>query len=205
MEKRNVLLICGSYHPRSSNRALLDVVEHQLRRVEGLRVDQAGGLDRLPALDPTLFKRLPPEVQSFREAVDRASAFVIAGPEYAGGLAGSLKNALDWCVGADRGFYRKVVVVMSAGTSGGAHALRQLIQTLLWQGAFVVGHLSVAGPKSKTDDQGRITDAATKAAIENVGAELISALHWTPSRLAAITEMTARAVGIKRYPHQETT
>ncbi len=127
---------------------------------------------------------------------------MIAGPEYAGGLAGSLKNALDWCVGAERGVYRKPAIVLSASASGGVHALRQLARTLLWQGAFVVGQLGVAAPRSKADAEGRIVDNAIKGELVMLGDDLIQALAMKAHQLEVATEEIANKLGINEYPHK---
>jgi NAD(P)H-dependent FMN reductase len=55
-------------------------------------------------------------VASLRDAVARADLLLIATPEYAGGMPGSLKNALDWLVGTGE-LYGKDVAVLSAAPS----------------------------------------------------------------------------------------
>jgi NAD(P)H-dependent FMN reductase len=201
VEEAEVLLVCGSYHARSANRGVLDVARETLVATTH-SVAESLSPARLPALCASQLEAPPDEVMAFRQHVDQARAFVIAGPEYAGGLAGSLKNALDWCVGADRGFYRKPVVVMSAGTTGGTHALKQLAQTLLWQGAHVIGHLGIAAPKTKSDSSGAIVDPATRAEIVALVSALIAAIDATEEHRQEISERTAESLGISHYPHQ---
>lgn len=116
-----VLTVCGSFHPGSANRSALDCASAALQTRSEIRVHDATPIDQLPALDPELFDAPPAAVARFRAQVDEAQRVILAAPEYAGGLAGSVKNALDWCVGSGS-FYRKPVVVMSAGSSGGPHA-----------------------------------------------------------------------------------
>ncbi len=72
----------------------------------------------------------------------------------------ALKNAFDWLVGSGD-IYRKPVAVISAGTSGGRYARQAMAQTLTWQGAYVVAELGITGPRTKSDDQGRVTDVPT--------------------------------------------
>ncbi len=196
-----VLLICGSFHKRSANRAVLDVARGYLSAQSHVQVTESIGLDTLVAVNPALFDPLPSTAQAFRSQVDRANAVIIAGPEYAGGLAGSLKNALDWCVGSAVGFYSKPVVVMSAGTSGGTHALRQLAQTLLWQGAHVLGDLGIARPKTKSDSSGAIVDPRTKRSIEELAELLLDATSMDAEVRATKTHEYAQRAGIQEYPH----
>ncbi len=90
---------------------------------------------------------------------------VVSTPEYAAALPGALKNALDWVVGSGD-LYGKPVALISAGTTGGEFARHQLIRSLTWQGAHVVGHLGIAAPRTKSDADGRLVDPPTLVEIE---------------------------------------
>lgn len=199
---KRVLVLCGSYHPGSSNRAALDRVIEPLAQMPEVRIVESVGLDGLPALDARQLEAPPESVRRLREQLAEASAILIAGPEYAGGLAGSLKNALDWCVGAIEGFYGKPVAVLSAGTTGGRHALHQLIRTLLWQGAHVVGQLGLAAPRTKSDADGRLVDPPTVAALHALGAALADSVDLDPETRARRSGSIAREVGIDDDPHR---
>ena len=61
----------------------------------------------------------------WRRRIAAADAVLIAAPEYAGALAGTIKNALDWIVGSGE-LYAKPVAVLSAGTTGGSFARQHL-------------------------------------------------------------------------------
>ena len=159
--------MCGSLQAKSANRAALDVAAAHLRRFDDVEVEFADELGTIPAFNPDLGENPGVAVERLLERIGRSDTIIIATPEYAGAVAGSLKNALDWLVGAGS-LYRKPVVVLSAGTSGGVHARHQLIQTLTWQGAHVVGDLAIAAPRTKSDADGRFTDAATIADIQQL-------------------------------------
>ncbi|MEO6468969.1 MAG: NAD(P)H-dependent oxidoreductase [Acidimicrobiia bacterium] len=153
-----ILCVCGSLQARSANRDALDVVDAAMVD-EGARVDRYGGLDKLPPFNPDLDDP-GDDVRDWRARIGAADAVVIASPEYAGSFAGVVKNALDWIVGSGE-LYRKPVGLISAGTSGGHHARRALVQTLTWQGAHVVASLGVDSPRTKSDASGVITDGPT--------------------------------------------
>jgi hypothetical protein len=67
-----------------------------------------------------------------------------------------------------------------------------LAQTLTWQGAYVVGELGVAAPRTKSGPDGRFTDEGTLAAVEAVCAGLLEAVALAP---AAVVTAARRVVG----------
>ncbi len=116
-----VLTICGSLQAASANPAALDVFRTYLGRLAPeVEVEEAVDLGAIPAFNPDLVSP-GPVVETFRAQLARSDVVVVAAPEYAGGVAGVVKNAFDWVVGSGE-LYSKPVVVVSAGTSGGAHA-----------------------------------------------------------------------------------
>jgi NAD(P)H-dependent FMN reductase len=188
-----MLLICGSLQAKSANRAVLDVAEAHLRRLGDVELEYADELDSIPAFNPDREAQPGAAVEMFGEKIARSQVVMIATPEYAGAIAGALKNALDWLVGAGS-LYSKPVVVLSAGTTGGGHARRQLIQTLTWQGAHVVGELGIAAPRTKSDADGRFTDAATIADIEQLAQIAFDASTLTSDdRLARVRDVVTGA------------
>ncbi|MCB1004428.1 MAG: NAD(P)H-dependent oxidoreductase [Acidimicrobiales bacterium] len=168
-----LLTICGSLQARSANRAALVVIESASARI-GATVEAFADLEGIPAFNADRAEPAPPAVAALRTQLAAADAVVIAAPEYAGGVAGAVKNATDWIVGTGE-LYAKPVAVVSCGTSGGEHACRQLVQSLTWQGAHVVADLGIAAPRTKSDDDGRFTDPATLAALEQVAAVVVAA------------------------------
>jgi chromate reductase, NAD(P)H dehydrogenase (quinone) len=191
-----LLLVSGSVSASSANRAVLDVVERAASvRAEQVAVAWSGPVGALPSFQPDLVDDPPPVVASFREQLEAADAIVIAAPEYAGGVAGSMKNALDWCVGSGS-IYRRPVAVASAGTTGGQHAQAQLVRTLLWQGAHVVSSLGIAAPKTKSDEHGRIVDHATLVEIESLVSTLLAAVDAAPVERVVEVREIARRFGI---------
>ena len=160
----HVLSVCGSLQARSSNRAALEVV-HAVMRDAGTTIDEYDRLALIPPLNPDHVDDAGEIVDDWRVRIARADAVIIASPEYAGSVAGVVKNALDWIVGSGE-LYTKPDGLVSVGTSGGHHARRALVQTLTWQGAHVIASLGIDAPKSKSDADGHITDTATIVALE---------------------------------------
>lgn len=79
-----------------------------------------------------------------RQEVDRCDGLLIASPEYAHGIAGCLKNALDWLVGSLE-FPGKPVALINAAPRA-SHAYSQLAELLVTMSARVVNEACVSLP-----------------------------------------------------------
>ena len=197
-----VLLVCGSLQRASANKAALDAARAALT-VSGVEVSAFEGLGSIPPLNPERADDPGDAVLAFRAQLGAADAVVIAAPEYAGALAGVMKNALDWVVGSGD-LYGKPVALLSAGTSGGVFARRDLVRTLSWQGAHVVASLGIeaANTKSVSDADGarRFTDPATLDAIGALTSSLVAAVAQSPSERVAASVKLARDAGVEHGP-----
>jgi chromate reductase, NAD(P)H dehydrogenase (quinone) len=124
------LLLCGSLRSRSSNLALLNAWA-QLVSPEN-QVDWYEGLAALPHFNPDLDTDNPnPEVGVLRQKVSLADAMVISTPEYAHGLPGTLKNALDWLV-SEPAFPGKPVAILhlARGSTWALDSLQEVLKTM---------------------------------------------------------------------------
>lgn len=191
-----VLLLCGSLQRASANRAALEAVQTALaaRGVEAISFE---GLGSVPPLNPDHGDDPGEAVQRLRAQIAASDAVLIAAPEYAGALAGVVKNALDWIVGSGE-LYGKPIGLVSAGTTGGVLARRDLVRTLCWQGAHVVASLGIESPQTKSvSDAGghrRFTDPATLRDIEELVSSLVTLAGERPAgRLGAITRLAIDA------------
>jgi chromate reductase len=105
----------------------------------------------------------PASVLGLKEAITRASAVVIATPEYNHSIPGVLKNAIDW---ASRPAFKspfagKPVGVLSAAASfvGGARAQMHLKTILMGMNATVYsGPELLVGQSMNCVERGRISD-----------------------------------------------
>lgn len=104
---------------------------------EGMRVMLYDSVGRLPHFNPDLEAGvLPDEVAAFRAAVNGADALLVSAPEYARGIPGSFKNALDWLVG-DTEFAGKPVAVWTASARAKAGPAALLLVLTTMSGAVV--------------------------------------------------------------------
>lgn len=133
------------------------------------------GVARLPHFSPELdVEPWPEEVLALRAAVGASDAVVICTPEYAHGMPGSLKNALDWLVSALEPIDKPVLLV-SASPSGAVHAHAQLMEVLrTMMGKHLVDGGAHVFSRAKLDERGAVA-----------APELLAALREGMARLAA--------------------
>jgi NAD(P)H-dependent FMN reductase len=168
-----LLTVCGSLQARSANRAALDAAA-AAAVAAGAAVDHFDRLAEIPAFDADRADAPIDVVDDWRRRVWSADVVLVAAPEYAGGVAGAVKNAFDWLVGSGE-LYRKPVAIVSAGTSGGVHARRMMAQTVTWQGGYVVAELGIDSARTKFDPDGRTIHDPTAAAIASLTNDLLAA------------------------------
>lgn len=121
-----LLALAGSLRTHSINAAFCRAAA-QLAPA-GLTVAGYPGLGRLPLFNPDLETEPPAAVIELRVAVGAADALLIASPEYAHGVSGVMKNALDWLVSFE-GFVGKPVAVVNTSPRA-HHAHDALLETL---------------------------------------------------------------------------
>lgn len=125
-----LLAISGSLRMLSTNSALLRALRECAPA--GMTVEIFNGVGDLPIFDPDLQAGgLPKAVALLEEKVRLADGLLIASPEYAHGIPGGLKNALDWLVGGSAAAYKPVMLVHASPRSlVSREALREVLRTM---------------------------------------------------------------------------
>jgi NAD(P)H-dependent FMN reductase len=127
-----VLAISGSLRIGSTNTAALEALSRLAP--EGVRVLVYRDLARLPPFNPdddVEGRAKPAAVEELRAIVGASDAIVIAAPEYAHGVPGVLKNALDWLVASETFAGKKVVLINASPRAFHAQAnLREILATM---------------------------------------------------------------------------
>lgn len=173
-----ILAISGSLRERSSSTSLARALA--TLALPGTQVVLFDGLADIPPFDPDDDQEgdvPPPAVAKLRRALGAADAVVICTPEYAFGIPGVLKNALDWTV-ASGDFADKPTAAISSSPSdlGGDKAHASLVLTLgAMQSRLVTrGGVIVPFVRKKLSATGELTDPATIAAFRAVLNELVA-------------------------------
>jgi chromate reductase len=160
-----LLAVCGSLRVPSSNRVLLQAAE----RVLGARARVAwfDGIADLPAFNPDCdAEPYPPAVLRWRGALDASGGVLLSSPEYAHGVPGALKNALDWVVGSNELYEKPIALLNPSPESRFAHP--QLVEILRTMNAFVIDDASrtIAIPRRGADVDSVLADPAVRSALE---------------------------------------
>lgn len=98
MPKLKVLTISGSLRAKSSNGTVLEALP--LLALPEIEIIRYADLALLPAFNPDVDVDPPAPAAALRKTLGVVDALVISSPEYAHGIAGALKNGLDWLVGS---------------------------------------------------------------------------------------------------------
>ena len=173
-----VLGVAGSLRAASSSAELLRALAKLAPA--GVLVEVYDRLGDVPIFSPDLdVEPPPPAVADFRARLRAADGVVLCTPEYAFGMPGLLKNALDWLVSSGE-TYEKPVAALSCAPNhgGGANALAWLRQTLGAVQAVVPDAASFPIPfVRKRVEGGTVTDPELAAALRGALAALAEAVE----------------------------
>jgi chromate reductase, NAD(P)H dehydrogenase (quinone) len=173
-----ILAISGSLRAASHNTAVLAAAKRLAP--QGVAIDLFDGIAKLPFFNSDLetAEYLPDAVPAFRQIIGAADGLLISSPEYARGVAGVMKNALDWLVGS-REFPGKPVALINTSPRA-THALAALTLTLETMSANLIGDASITLPLL-----GTVNDAASIVANPDLAGPLRDALGCFVSAVRA--------------------
>lgn len=132
----------------------------------------------LPHFNPDLDEEgavAPPAVAAWRRALAGCDAVLAACPEYAHGVPGSFKNAIDWIVSSGE-LHAKPVALLMASPTGARHAWAALAPTLRMLEADLVFEASLVFARRGLDENGRLVDEAQEAEVKRALVALASAV-----------------------------
>jgi NAD(P)H-dependent FMN reductase len=135
-----VLAISGSLRSASSNSLLVEALPALCQHDTEIVVYR--GLGSLPHFNSDLDgDALPGQALELRQLVGATDALVISSPEYAHGVAGAMKNALDWLVSSLE-FPRTPVALINTAPRA-HHAIEHMRETLRTMQAQIVEDASI--------------------------------------------------------------
>ncbi|HVU54327.1 MAG TPA: NADPH-dependent FMN reductase [Puia sp.] len=174
-ETKKVLAISGSTRRSSTNHNLLKAIAGSMAGVLDITIFDS--IADLPHFDPDRSNdNVPDTVIAFRNDLAQAAGVIICTPEYAHGVPGTLKNALDWTV-STADLSGKPTVLITASTDG-RFGHQALLETLRVIEAKDVDRLQllISFVRTKVDGSGNITDEKTRSDIKQLMNDFVRCL-----------------------------
>lgn len=159
----SILALSGSLRRASYNSVALEAL-HALAP-ESVEIEIFGGVGDIPLFNPDLEENLPPAVTALKTALARADGLILASPEYAHGISGVMKNALDWLVSGEEFVNLPVALINTSPRASNAQAaLREVVTTM---SGIIVDEACVAVPLlgSGLDTGGVLANPAISASL----------------------------------------
>jgi chromate reductase, NAD(P)H dehydrogenase (quinone) len=159
----NVVGLSGSLRAASLNSMLLRAVARIAP--SHIRVQVYEDLGGLPLFNPDLEALDPEPVARLRNTLLACDAVIIASPEYAHGVSGVIKNALDWMVG-NMSLVDKPVALLNISPRA-THAQAALRETLVTMSARVIDGACVTVPLlgSGLDEDGIVASTSLRSLL----------------------------------------
>lgn len=166
-----LLILPGSLRKNSSSNAIIRAMITMLP--DDVDVEVYNGIGGLPHFNDA--EGVQESVKEFRMKIKNADAVLFCTPEYAFGIPGSLKNALDWTVGSGE-FVDKPVGLVTASSQGEkGHAALLLVLGAISAKVIDEATLLISFVRARLDDKGNVKDALTVNNLQKVVNTLLRA------------------------------
>lgn len=184
-----ILAISGSLRSDSTNTALLRAAA--LVAPPGATVTMYEGIGDLPLFNPDIEGPefdgpAPANVQKFRDHLRASDGVMLATPEYAHGVSGVIKNALDWVVGTGE-LVDKPILFFNASPRASI-AYDSLKGTIKVMGGVIDENASITLPilGSSLDPHGILSHPELSAALRSAMAVFTARILVGPLEFAPL-------------------
>lgn len=142
--------LCGSQRQASTSRRLLEAL--RLTCPHGVTIEICDLIGDLPVFNPDdEGERTPPIVEKFAARIHQADGLIISCPEYAHGIPGGFKNALDWLVSRDEVPFKPLM--FAHASHRGDLVLEQLAEVLQTMSLRIVAEAFLRLPIAGKSDE----------------------------------------------------
>lgn len=163
------IAVSGSLRAASANSAVLRAAA--ALAPSGVRVDIFDGVGNLPHFNPDIEADPPAAVLAWRAMLSGCDAVLIASPEYAHGVAGAFKNALDWVVGSAELAGKDVVLINTSARA--VHAQAALAETIVTMGWNILAAPVIPVANKGLDEHAIVADPVLAAQLNEVLESLV--------------------------------
>ncbi len=147
MDNIRILAISGSLRGESYNTALINAVAN-LAPV-GIDVVIFDEMEFIPLFNPDRENENISAVKKLKEELKKSSGLLISSPEYAHGISGVLKNALDWLVSGDE--FPDIPVALANTSPRASHAQMALREVISTMSGNIIESATIVAPLLGTD------------------------------------------------------
>jgi len=165
MSQTRILAISGSLRQASYNTALVNALSELSADDVEIRVFQK--MAELPLFNPDLEVTPPKAVKNLKFELAQSDGLIISSPEYAHGITGVLKNALDWLVSGEEFINMPIALFNTSPRASHAQvALREVVKTM---SGLIVEEASLEIPLlgSNLDTQGILKQESMVSLIKS--------------------------------------
>ena len=162
-----ILAISGSIRSNSLHHAILKRIGEWIPG--SIEYEIFSDLDSIPHFNPDLDSDSPPlSIVNFRKKMKESDGIIICTPEYAFGVPGTLKNALDWTVSSGEFANKHVALITASSVGDKGHA--SMINTLHAVSAIFSTDETLLIPfiKAKVNASGFFTDSNAEKSVEKL-------------------------------------
>ena len=155
MESLKILALSGSLRKASYNSAAVRALE--LLAPDGIKVI-VGDIGDLPLFNPDREGEKIPPLERLKSQLHESSGLILATPEYAHGISGPLKNALDWLVSGSE--FPNMSIMLINTSPRASHAQDHLREVITTMSANIIekAHVSIPLLGSELDSIGIVND-----------------------------------------------
>jgi NAD(P)H-dependent FMN reductase len=163
-----ILALPGSLRANSSSNVILTAMVAMIP--SSVEVEIYEGIGTLPHFNDAA--TAPDTVEDFRSKISTSDVVLICTPEYAFGVPGSLKNALDWTVASGEFIDKPVGLVTASSNGEKGHAALLLILEALSAKIIEGATLLISFVRAKVDKEGNVKDPITIKSLQSVASSL---------------------------------
>jgi NAD(P)H-dependent FMN reductase len=167
MSNKKIVAICGSTRKTSSNLNLIHAITELAK--EKFNISIFDKLTEIPHFNPDIDNETPPTaVAQFRQMLKEAEGILICTPEYAMGVPGALKNAIDWTVSSCEFSHKPVALITASSLGENGHD--SLMKTLRIIESKITDQtqLLISFVKTKVSRDNKIIDPATLIQVNDL-------------------------------------
>jgi chromate reductase, NAD(P)H dehydrogenase (quinone) len=166
-DKKKIIAISGSTRAISTNLNLIKAIAELTK--DKFEIKILNGIAEIPHFNPDLDNENPPaKVTEFRNALKQHAGILICTPEYAMGVPGTLKNAIDWTVSSMEFSHKPTALITASSVGQKGH--ESLLETLKIIEAGITNETQLLIPyaKTKISNDYKITDEKTLQEIKTL-------------------------------------